>query len=338
MKVLIIGGTGTISKHVCDLLVKEKHIVTVVNRGINGTITTGVRCHIVSDINNTEKIIQEIIQEYFDVVIDFISFDVTNVLARYDVFKGKTNQYVFISSATVYRADSSNITEKSPVGNPYYTYAQNKLECENVLLNYVDSDLYNVTIVRPSHTFDNNAVPLGIHGKNGSWQNIKRMIEGKKVIIHGDGNGLWAMMRSEDFARALLGVLGNPQAYGEIYQITSDESLSWNRIYSIVAEELGVKLECAHIPVDILVNMGEQYDLKGKLLGDKSRSLCFCNDKIKSISPGYHQTFSMEEGIRNSVRNVMKNQKLHKCDNEYERWCDLVIEVYEREIVRCKIN
>lgn len=333
MKILIVGGTGIISRYVCSLLIQVKNEVTVLNRGIKSREVEGVSRFILADINNIELIKRELKNDFFDVVIDFVCFCENDVRKRYEIFRGKLKQYIFISSATVYRENFNLIKENSPIGNSHSLYARNKIECERVLLKEINGELFPVTIIRPSHTFDSNIIPLGIHGKKGSWQNVKRMIDGKKVIIHGDGTGVWAMLRSEDFARQLLGIVGKKEAVGHVFQITSEESLSWNQIYSIVADEVGVELHSIYISSLFLAKAGSQFDLEEKLLGDKARMLTFCNNKIKAFSPGYIPIFSMEQGIRDSVRNVLQNKLLQIEDEEYDKWCDEIIYFYENKMM-----
>lgn len=328
MNVLIIGGTGVISNQVRVLIERLENEVTVINRGNKAVSFSKYTRYFKADINDFEQIKVIIGNYYFDVVIDFLSFFTDDIFKRYELLKGKIGQFVFISSATVYSIKSGIVTENSPIGNEFNEYARNKFECERLLLDKLNGSDFPVTIIRPSHTYDSTCVPMGIHGKCGSWQNVKRIIEGKKVIIHDNGGGLWAMLRSEDFAPQLYGVLGKVEALGEVFQIASEESLSWEQIYSIVADAVGMQLNACFISSDILAKEGKEFELAAKLFGDKARSLVFRNDKIKKIIGEYNAIFSMEEGIRDSVRNVMFNEEFQREDIVYDLWCDKMISVY----------
>lgn len=328
MKVLIMGGTGVISTHVRRLLEKYNNEVTVINRGNKATESDSRARYIKADINNIELLKEALRGECFDVALDFIAFNTSDVLKRYELLKGKLRQYIFISSATVYNVKSGTVTENSPVGNDFNDYAQKKLECERLLLKELNGPDFPITIVRPSHTYDSTRVPLGIHGKNGSWQNVKRIIEGKSVIIHDSGEGLWAMLRSEDFAALLYGIIGRTEAIGEIFHIASEESLSWKRIYSIVADELDVPLNACYVPSEILVKEGQEFNLGAKLFGDKARSLIFNAEKIKRMAGEYHCMYSMEAGIRDSVRNVVNYAEFQKEDIVFDAWCDKIAKAY----------
>ncbi len=328
MKVLIIGGTGVISTHVRRLVERHNEDVTVINRGNRKEDSYGNTRYIRADVNDIELLQKELCGECFDVVVDFVSFNTSDISRRYELLKGKVRQYIFISSATVYNVKSGTVTEKSPLGNDFNDYAKNKIECERLLLKELNSQDFPVTIVRPSHTYDSTRVPLGIHGKNGSWQNVKRIMEGRQVIIHDDGEGLWAMLRSEDFAGLLYGIFGKSEAVGEIFQIASEESLSWKHIYSIVADELGMTLKACYISSEALIDEGQTFNLGAKLYGDKARSLKFNNEKIKKIVGGYSQIYSMETGIRDSVRCVVTNPEFQKEDIEFDEWCDKMVKAY----------
>lgn len=328
MKILIIGGTGIISTHVRLFAEKCGDDVTVINRG-NRIIDTKEKIHYIkADINDIESIKKNIKDIFFDIVIDFVCFCKKDVLKRYELFKGRIGQYVFISSATVYNVTKGIVTESSPVGNSFSRYAQDKIECERVLADNLQGKEFPITIIRPSHTYDATVIPMGVHGKMGSWQNVKRILEGKKVIIHDDGNGVWAMLRSEDFAVQLYGILGKAESFGQIYQIASEESLKWVDIYSIIADELNRKLEICFIPTKILALEGQKFELKAKILGDKARSLVFKNNAIRKVIGEYHPFYTMEQGIRNSVRNVLCNSSIQKEDEEFDIWCEKMISIY----------
>jgi nucleoside-diphosphate-sugar epimerase len=194
---------------------------------------------------------------------------------------------------------------------------------------------FPITIVRPSHTYDERRVPMGVHGKKGSWQVINRIIEGKPVIIHGDGSSLWTMTHNSDFARAFIGLMGNIHAIGEAVQITSDEILTWNQIYAAIAAALGKPLKAVHVASEFLARAGD-FDFTGGLTGDKANSVIFDNTKLKRLVPGFTATVRFDQGIRQTIAYALAHKQEQEEDPEFDAWCDKVIAAQEKalEIVK----
>lgn len=286
MKILIIGGTGTISTAISKNLAESEHELYLLNRGnSNNELSSGIK-FINADINNEAEAAEKLSGMSFDVVCDFIGFVKSQLERDFRLFNGRTKQFVYISSASAYNKLPSDyiITEGTTLANPYWGYSRNKIECEEYLMKMYRENGFPVTIVRPSHTYNEKAVPLGVHGRNGSWQVIKRMLEGKPVIIHGDGTSLWTMTDSRDFAKGFIGLLGNPHALGEAFQITNDETLTWNQIYQTIARCLGVEFKPYYVSSAFLGAVSD-YDFIGSLIGDKSNSVVFDNSKLKKPYP-----------------------------------------------------
>ncbi len=337
MKVLIIGGTGTISLSISRLLVQRGCELYLLNRGKSNAIFPGGAIHMQGDIGDEDAMANLFAQERFDVVADFIAFTPEQIERDYRLFRDKTNQFLFISSASAYQKPPAHysITESTPLANPYWQYSRNKIACEELLMRLYREQGFPVTIVRPSHTYDERAIPLGLHGKNGSWPVAKRMLEGKPVIIHGDGTSLWTLTHSSDFAKGFVGLMGNIHAIGETVQITSDETVTWNQIYSVIAGALKVPLHAVHISTDFLCACaGEQYDLTGSLLGDKSNSVVFDNAKLKRLVPGFTATVRVDEGLTHAVRHIMDSPELQQTDDEFDSWCDRVIKAQQTALER----
>lgn len=332
MKVLFIGGTGTISTAISKQLIEDEVDLYILNRGNKNHIlgSKGVK-YIVADIND-EVTVAELIKDLeFDVVADFIAFHKSNLERDYRLFKDKTKQFIFISSASAYQKPLSHyeINEATPLANPYWEYSRNKIDCEDYLLSLYRDHGFPVTIVRPSHTYSDQSIPLGVHGKNGSWQVAKRLLEGKPVIIHGDGSSLWTMTHNTDFAKGFIGLLGNIHAIGEAVQIMSDESLTWNQIYKSIADALGVPLNAYYVPSDFLAATSD-YDFYGGLLGDKANSVVFDNTKLKRLVPGFVATRRFDTGIKETINNVLNTPELQYDDPEFDDYCDRVIEALEQ--------
>lgn len=331
MKVLFIGGTGTISMAITRLLAKRGDELYLLNRGSRSEeLPENVKV-ISADISNEEDVSAKLEGMTFDSVCDFIGFVPEQVERDFRLFNGKTAQYMYISSASAYNkpARSYIITEGTTLANPYWEYSRNKIACEEVLMKHYREDGFPVTIIRPSHTYDERSIPMGVHGNKGSWQVIKRMLEGKPVIIHGDGTSLWTMTFNEDFAVGFAGLIGNPHAIGEAFQITNDETLTWNQIYETIAKVLGAELKPYYVSSEFLASVSN-YDFTGSLTGDKAASVVFDNSKLKKAVPEFRPSIHFEQGIRRVIANVLANPSLQVEDHEFDAWCDKVIAALEK--------
>jgi nucleoside-diphosphate-sugar epimerase len=351
MKALFIGGTGTISSAISRLAAQNGWELYLLNRGRRAGEFSGKNIfHIDCDVRTEsegairaklESVLKDSRQKYFDTVAEFIAFVPEHLQKDFAVFNGLCRQFMFISSASAYQKPLSSylITESTPLANPYWEYSRNKIACEEYLTQKYRECGFPITIIRPSHTYDERNVPLGVHGKKGSWQVLKRMISGKPVIIHGDGASLWTLTHNSDFARAFVPLMGNIHATGEALHITTDESVTWNQIYQIIADALNIKLNAVHIATDFLVAASrdaaskDRYDFLGGLTGDKSNTVVFDNTKLKRLVPGFYQRVSVSEGIRATVSNVMANPALQEEDSDFDEWCDKVIKAQEKALV-----
>lgn len=333
MKILFIGGTGTISMAVSKLLLSQGHTLYLLNRGNRNLSLSGDLVELKADVNDENRVKELIKELHFDAVADFIAFEPPQLERDYRLFKGKTDQFIFISSASAYQKPLADyrINEGTPLANPYLEYSQNKIACEDYLMKLYREEGFPVTIIRPSHTYDERSVPMGAHGKNGSYAIVKRMLEGKPVLIHGDGTSLWTLTHNSDFAVAMAGLIGNIHAIGEAVQITSDESLTWNQIYQIVANALGVKLNAVHASTEFLDACGE-YDFRGSLLGDKSNTVVFDNSKLKRLVPGFTARVRADQGIRDTVSYVLSHPECQVEDSDFDAWCDRVVEALDRAV------
>lgn len=331
MNVLFIGGTGIISTAITKRLAATDGVnLFLVNRGNRSSVISENVTVINADINDEDFVREQIKDLSFDAVCDFIAFVPKHLERDFRLFNGKTKQFMYISSASAYQKPLSNyrITEGTPLANPYWEYSRNKIACEDFLMKMYRENGFPVTIIRPSHTYDERSVPLGVHGKKGSWQIVKRMIEGKPVIVHGDGTSLWTMTHNSDFAKAFAGLVGNAHAIGEAFQITSDETLTWNQIYKAIADALGVELKPYYVSSDFLAAVSD-YDLCGSLIGDKANSVVFDNSKLKRAVPDYVPTVRFDQGVKRTIDYVLAHKECQVEDPEFDAWCDKVIEVLE---------
>lgn len=330
MKVLFIGGTGTISMAITKGLVEQGHDVYLFNRGSRNSELPKEVKFIRGDINNEAEAAERLAEHSFDVVCDFIGFVPSQLERDFRLFNGKTKQFMYISSASAYQKPLADykITESTPLANPYWQYSRDKIACEEFLMKMYRENGFPVTIIRPSHTYDERSVPVGAHGKNGSWQVVKRMLEGKPVIVHGDGTSLWTMTFNSDFAKGFIGLMGNVHAIGETYHITSDESLTWNQIYQSLANALGVEYKPYYVPSDFLHAVSD-YDFRGGLIGDKSNSVVFDNSKLKRAVPDFVATIRHDVGVKKAVEYVLSHPECQVEDPEFDAWCDKVITALE---------
>ena len=327
MKVLFIGGTGTIST-ACTQLAAERGIeLYLFNRGQRSTkLPAGVEL-IQGDINNRNEAATLLKDHRFDAVVDWIAFDVGQVERDIDLFQGRTDQYVFISSASVYQKPVTHykITEGTPLANPHWEYSRKKIACEDRLMREYRDNGFPITIVRPSHTYDATRLPTAI---GGGPNVVARIRAGKKVIVHGDGESLWVMTHNTDFAKAFNGLLSHPKAIGHAFQITSDEVLTWNQIYASIGRACGAEPQLIHIPSDF-INHHDPATGAG-LLGDKACSVVFDCAKIKELVPDYAATMPFSQGVKECIAWLDAHPDQAHADPEKEEMMDLIIAAYER--------
>jgi nucleoside-diphosphate-sugar epimerase len=344
VKALFIGGTGTISTAISKKLLEQGWELYLLNRGSrNAAIAEhanglpGTLVEIQCDINDETDAAMKLRDLSFDVAADFIAFGPEQVERDFRLLKDKATQYIFISSASAYQKPLSDyrVSEATPLANPYWEYSRNKIDCEDFLMKMYREHGFPVTIVRPSHTYDERSVPLGVHGRNGSWQVVKRIMDGKPVIIHGDGTSLWTMTHNSDFANAFIGLMGNIHAIGEAVQITSDETLTWNQIYACIAAALDKPLKAAHVSSDFLDAAGT-YNFEGGLTGDKANSVVFDNTKLKRLVPGWTARVRFDQGIRHTINTVLCHPEYQQEDPEFDEWCDRIIAVREKAIAEVR--
>ena len=328
MKVLFIGGTGIIST-ACTALAVERGIeLTLLTRG-KRDLPKGVKV-LTEDINSPSLPVK-LANEKFDAVVDWIAFTPQDIERDIRLFRGRTRQFVFISSASAYQKPATHylITESTQLANPHWDYSRNKIACEELLMKAYREEGFPITIVRPSLTYGETLVPLIMNAwAEMSYTVVDRMLRGQKVIVPGDGSSLWVITHNTDFAKGFVGLLGHEQAIGHAFHITSDEVLTWDQLYQITAAAAGVEPKIVHIPSDFIIAC--QPDKEGSLIGDKSLSVVFDNTKIKRFVPGYCATVSFAEGIRRSLAWFNADPSRKKIDTETNAELDKLIAAYEK--------
>ena len=328
MKILFLGGTGIISTAVSKLVLTRNDELFVLNRGNNNDkLPKGVK-FLKGDMNNEAEIKELLKDYYFDVVVEWIAFSVDQVQRDYRIFNGITKQYVFISSASAYQKPVPvyPITEDVPLGNPFWDYSDNKRICEEYL-NSVNSSDFNVTIIRPSHTYDEELLIYILTSWGNPMTQIDRILKGKKVIIPGDGTSLWTITFNADFAVGFVEVLGNPLAYNEAFHITSNIYYTWEQINEILCNVLGVKPNVIHIPTEFIVKYAPHFE--GGLMGDKMWSGIFDNSKIKKLAPNFNPQTRYEDIAPIQIKRILENKSLQSIDHAHNELMDKIIKEYE---------
>ncbi len=326
LSILFIGGTGIISSGCAPLLLERGHHLTLLNRGqtTHRPVPDGAEV-IQADIRNPPEAAGALAGRKFDVVVDWVAFTPDHIEADLALFRGKTGQYVFISSASAYQTppQALPVTESTPLNNPYWEYSRNKIACENRLVRAQREEGFPATIVRPSHTYDKTLLPF-----SGGFTVLGRMLEGKPVVVHGDGTSLWTLTHHRDFAVGFNGLLGNPRAVGDVFHITSDEWLTWNQIFNMVAEAAGVEPDLVHIPSDFINRVDPVWG--AGLLGDKSHSMIFDNTKIKRLVPEYNCVIPFHEGAKEIVSWYLADPTRQVVNEGFNRKLEEVLDAFGR--------
>jgi nucleoside-diphosphate-sugar epimerase len=324
MKVLFIGGTGIISSACSQLAVERGIELYLLNRG-QTTRPAPETAHILqADIRDKASVKAALGTRMFDVVVNWIGFTPEHIETDLELFQGRTRQYIFISSASAYQTPPVNlpVTESTPLANPFWDYSRAKIACEERLIRAYREDQFPITIVRPSHTYDCTLLPV-----HGQYTVVDRMRKGKKIIVHGDGTSLWVLTHHRDFAKGFVGLLGNSRALGEVFHITSDELLTWNQIFEIVAQAAGTTARMVHIPSDVIAAFDPEWG--AGLLGDKAHSMIFDNTKIKRVVPDYAATIPFARGAEEILAWYDADPSRQIVDEELNRLMDQIIAEWE---------
>jgi nucleoside-diphosphate-sugar epimerase len=266
----------------------------------------------------------------FDVVVDWIAYTPDDIERDIQLFRGHTRQFIFISTASAYQKPVGHylITESTPLANPHWDYSRNKIACEERLMKAYRDEGFPVTIVRPSLTYGDTQIPLVTNSWEKPYSIVDRMLKKQKVVVPGDGTSLWVITHNSDFAKGFVGLFGHAQAIGHAFHITSDEAMTWDQYYKIVADALDVEARIVHIPSDFIIAC--MPDQEGSLIGDKSVSVVFDNSKIKRFVPEYCATTSFAEGIRRTLSCFSSDPKRQEIDTTANNKWDKLIEVYEK--------
>ncbi|HSM70103.1 MAG TPA: SDR family oxidoreductase [Anaerolineales bacterium] len=335
MKILFIGGTGLISSACTDLALSRGHELFILNRSVSTEYPLPEGATLLKgDIHADEANLASLLTDHrFDAVVDYIAFTPQDIERDLRLFRDRTDQFVFISSASAYQKPVQNylITEETPLENPFWEYSRNKIACEDLLMKEYRENGFPATIIRPSHTYGYSQIPLAVSSWSQPWTVIDRMKRREKVIVPGDGTSLWVLTWNEDFAKGLVGLLGNPKAVGEAFQITSDQVLSWDQIYLEAYQALELEPNVIHIPSDFIARFDEH--AVGSLIGDKSNSVVFDNSKIKRFVPDFNCEVEWAEGLQMSLAWFEAHPEFQTVDEDANTLWDGIIAAYEQAFV-----
>lgn len=326
MKVLFIGGTGIISSACSRVAVESGIQLFHLRRGKTTSRSVPLAIKVLEgDIRNPASARAALGTMTFDVVVDFIAFSPEHIALDIELFRGRTGQFVFISSASAYQTppQSLPVTESTPLDNPIWQYSRDKIACEEALLSAYRKDKFPFTVVRPSHTYDRTLFPC-----HGGYTVVHRMRQGKPVIVHGDGASLWTLTHHEDFARALVGLLGHSRAIGDFFHITSDEWLSWDQIHYMLADAAKTQADIIHLPSEIIAKHDPEWG--DSLLGDKTHSMIFDNSKVKRLVPGWQAKIPFSRGAEEIMAYHDADPIRQAIDKSFDATMDRLVEVARR--------
>jgi nucleoside-diphosphate-sugar epimerase len=328
MRVLFIGGTGIISSACATEALRQGIELTLLVRGQSPRpLPAGVRT-LSADIRNPQSVRSALGTQKFDAVADFISFTPQHIQTAVELFSGRTDQFIFISSASAYKKPVAHwpLTESTPLYNPHWQYSRDKIDCEDALIRALRRDGFPAVIVRPSHTYDKTLLPFDPY--RAGYTVLSRMQQGKPVVVHGDGTSLWVLTHHADFARGFTGLLGNPKTIGEAFHITTDEVLTWNEIYLAVGRAAGCTPELVHVPSTRIAQLHPGWG--AGLLGDKTHSVIFDNTKIKRFVPGFTATIPFARGAEEIVSFYRENPEFEPLDTEVDQLMDRLVKEAQR--------
>ena len=324
LKVLFIGGSGIISSASSRLAVERGIDLYVLNRGATQLRPLPPEATVLhADVHDPASVRAALGDLEFDAVVDWVAFTPEQVRSDIELFRGRTGQYVFISSASAYQTPPSRVpvTESTPLRNPYWQYSRDKIACESLLTEAYREENFPATIVRPSHTYDQTSIPF-----DGKWTALARMRAGKEVVVHGDGTSLWTLTHHADFARGFVPLLAHPRTVGDVYHITSDDVLTWDQIAHSLAAALGVTPRIVHVPSDAIAAADPEWG--SGLVGDKAHSMVFDNSKLRTVVPDFCATIPFEQGAREIVGWYDEDPARQQIDERLDALMDKLVATY----------
>ena len=301
MNVLVLGGTGVISRAIVRRLLAKGHAVTIYNRGTRSIAFGKPVRQITGDRRDRAAFEARMRQESFDAVIDMICFNEADARSTLAAFAGRTAQIVVCSSVAAYKRPYRTVptveSAESLYDDPGYAYAYHKAEAERFFQQAVRAQQLPITVIRPSLTYGEGAANIGVLRQN--YGIVDRILKGKPLVMFGDGTTPWSFTFAPDLAKAFVGVLGNPAAYGQAYHACSEERCRWEDLYLEFGKVLGIEPQIVHIPSELL-RLADP-GLFGHLYLEKSFPGLFDNAKIRSAAPEFVCEISLHDGLQAMV-------------------------------------
>ena len=324
LKVLFIGGSGAISSASSQLAVERGIDLYVLNRGATQLRPLPPEAKVLrADVRDSGSVREALGDLEFDAVVDWVAFTPEHVQSDLELFRGRTGQYVFISSASAYQTPPARVpvTESTPLRNPYWQYSRDKIACEALLTEAYREENFPATIVRPSHTYDKTLIPF-----DGKWTALARMRAGKEIVVHGDGTSLWTLTHHADFAKGFVPLLAHPRTVGDVFHITSDDVLTWDQIAHTLAAALGVTPHIVHVPSDAIAAADPEWG--AGLIGDKAHSMVFDNSKLRTVVPDFCATIPFEQGAREIVAWYDEDPSRQQTEDRLDALMDKLVATY----------
>lgn len=332
MTLLVIGGTGVLSSAVVVEALKQGINVTMINRGNRERyILPGVNL-IKSDKNDKVTIAQGLNVKRFDAIIDFLCFTPRDVEESFKFYSSYTRQYIFISSCAVYdKTVAGPKNEDSPKVLKIWPYSVNKWASEQCLYRLAEKSDINYTVIRPCVTYGDTRIPYGISPRHGyDWTLVARILHGKPIIRWNGGTTRCNMLRVEDFAIGLIGLIGNPKAYNDVFNICGDETPSFAEVIEALSRVVGKEAVFVDITSEFYAH--ELPERAGEILGGRSIDGINKNDKIKAIVPNFKQNIFLREGVSMTYQAYISQNYQLGIDWKFEGDCDRIIRKW------CKIR
>jgi nucleoside-diphosphate-sugar epimerase len=327
MKVLIIGGTGVLSNEVVNYCLNNNFETFILNRGKRKNLIPNNVKLFCADNDNVEMIRKLLWGYYFDTVIDFLCYTEKQIEQSINIYKDFCNQFIFISSATVYKPSNNICFEDSPLINPFWKYSADKVSSEKKLISICSKNNINYCIIRPGVTYGNTRIPYGIMPAYGyHWTLISRILNNKPIITWNNGQNISAITRVEDFSNGVVGLIGNKLAFNKIFNIVGDSYYKWIEVISTLEDILNKKAILFNIPV--YKYAGEIPNRKGELIGGRSIDFRYDNSKIKNVVPSFKNTISLKDGLSKTIEYHRKNNFLGGIDYSFDANCDRIISKY----------
>ena len=323
MKLLLVGGTGVLSSAVARHALRSGFRVTMINRG-KRPIPDGAEL-LVCDCHRHAAIESMLSGRQFDAVIDFLCYTTEDVKASFTLYSRHCSQYIYISSCAVYDTRKAGVmTEESAKGLPIWNYSIDKWNSEVLLAELAATSSCRTTVIRPSVTYGDTRIPYGIMPPYGyHWTLPARILNGKPIVRWNGGENRCNMMRVEDFAVGCIGLVGNPYAYGEAFNICGDETPSFNDVLLVLSELLGKKVITFDLESDFFAK--EFPSKSGEILGGRSLDSLNSNAKIKRIVPAFKQTIGLRDGIARTLDAYTANNYQQGIDWKFDAEMDRII-------------